>query len=84
MSVELAFYLCVDVAPKRDEEPDDVEVSGADGVVKGRDALVVGRRRVGHQPRRALHKVELALQRSVEEQRQRVEANVPAKGIACL
>ena len=41
-------HLCVDVAAEEDEEADDVEVAGADGVVEGGDALVVGGRRVRH------------------------------------
>ena len=38
----------VDVAAELDEVLDDVEVSGADGVVQRRDALVIRLRRVRH------------------------------------
>ncbi len=41
-------HLSIDVAAELDEEPDDVEVPGADGVVQGGDALVVRRRRIGN------------------------------------
>lgn len=40
--------LRVDVTAEGDEERDDVEVAGADGVVERRDALVVGGGGVSH------------------------------------
>lgn len=93
----------VHVDPEVQQEPHDVVVAGADGVMQGGDALVVGLagvlhlrhgtrhvspdgRRQGRCPTQArahlvddpLHQVELALQRCVQEQCQRVEADPQA------
>merc|ERR1719510_2326884 len=69
--------LGVHVAAEGDEELDDVEVTGTDGVVESRDALVVGGAGVGHLPGRLLHQVQLALQGGVQEEGQGVEADGP-------
>ena len=40
--------LRVHIAAKSDEESDDVEVAGTDGVVEGSDALVISGTGIGH------------------------------------
>lgn len=69
--------LRIDVAAELDEELDDLEVAGADGVVQGGDALVVGRARVGHLLGGLADELELALEAGVEQQGQRIEADAP-------
>lgn len=69
----------IDVAPKLDQELDDLQMPSADGVMQSRDAFVVRRARVRDLLRRLLHQLELALQTSVQQQRQGVKGDPPGQ-----